>query len=71
LVVATDPCDDFSKTVQNTPFKKSSLNQQYREVVVAAATRSLHTSCNNRTQLTQSQKTNAKKSSPRLIPLLN
>jgi len=44
LEVATDPCDDFSKTVQNTPFKKSSLNQQYREVVVtAAATRSLHT----------------------------
>jgi len=31
--------------VQNTPFKKSISNQQYREVV-AAATRSLHISCN-------------------------
>jgi hypothetical protein len=36
--------DDFSKTVQNAPFKKTNSNQQHRkEVVVAvAATHSLH-----------------------------
>jgi hypothetical protein len=47
---------DFSKTVQRAPIKKTSPNQQHRKVVVvAAATHSLHNSCNNQTVMLQKE----------------